>query len=102
MATLVQLRDAIAGEFPDRAHDFTWMRKLAIERALVAAGDDPALAEPAFECFFRWRQQVVLFSDASENTWKPPLSVSMACFQPMKRGVPPKRSMSSGPGRSQR
>lgn len=64
VATLVQLRDAIAGEFPDRAHDFTWMRKLAIERALVAAGDDPALAEPAFECFFRWRQQVVLFSDA--------------------------------------
>jgi hypothetical protein len=52
VATLVQLRDAIAGEFPDRAHDFTWMRKLAIERALVAAGDDPALAEPAFECFF--------------------------------------------------
>lgn len=61
---LVQLRDAIALEFPDRAHDFTWMRKLAIERALVMAGDDPALAAPAFACFFHWRQQVALFSDA--------------------------------------
>jgi putative hydrolase of the HAD superfamily len=62
--TLVRLRDAIAHEFPDKSHDFTWMRRIAIERALVAAGDDPALAEPAFECFFHWRQQVVLFDDA--------------------------------------
>jgi FMN hydrolase / 5-amino-6-(5-phospho-D-ribitylamino)uracil phosphatase len=64
MGELVRLRDGIAHEFPDRAHDFTWMRRLAIERALVAAGDDPALAAPAFDCFFHWRQQVVLFDDA--------------------------------------
>ena len=62
--TLVRLRDAIAHEFPDMSHDFTWMRRIAIERALVAAGDDPLLAEPAFDCFFHWRQQVVLFDDA--------------------------------------
>lgn len=61
---LIRLRDAIALEFPDRSHDFTWMRKLAIERALVIAGDDPALTEPAFDCFFHWRQQVTLFDDA--------------------------------------
>jgi putative hydrolase of the HAD superfamily len=62
--TLVRLRDAIAHEFPERSHDFTWMRRVAIERALVAAGDDPALADPAFACFFHWRQQVQLFDDA--------------------------------------
>jgi len=64
IAGIVQLRDAVAGEFPQQAHDFTWMRKVAIERALRAAGDDPALTEPAFEVFFAARQQVVLYADA--------------------------------------
>ncbi len=62
--TLVRLRDAVAHEFPERAHDFTWMRKIAIERALRQAGDDPALTEPAFEVFFAARQQVELYPDA--------------------------------------
>lgn len=61
---LRDLRDAVAREFPDRAHDFTWARLCSIERALVAAGDDPALAEPAFEHFFEHRHRVNFFSDA--------------------------------------
>lgn len=64
VAALRELRDTVALEFPDRAHDFTWARKVSIERALVAAGDDAAWAEPAFEHFFEWRHRVTLFPDA--------------------------------------
>lgn len=64
IAGIVRLRDAVAHEFPEQAHDFTWMRKIAIERALRAAGDDVALTEPAFQVFFAARQQVTLYPDA--------------------------------------
>jgi FMN hydrolase / 5-amino-6-(5-phospho-D-ribitylamino)uracil phosphatase len=64
VAGIVALRDAVAAEFPAQAHDFTWMRRVAIERALQAAGDDPALTEPAFQVFFAARQRVELFPDA--------------------------------------
>lgn len=61
---LQALRDAVALEFPDRAHDFSWLRRESIERALEAAGDATELAEPAFEHFFAWRHRVTLFDDA--------------------------------------
>lgn len=64
IAAIVALRDAVAHEFPAQSHDFTWMRRIAIERALRAAGDDPALTEPAFEVFFAARQQVEFYPDA--------------------------------------
>lgn len=64
VAALQALRDAVALEFPDRAHDFTWLRRESIERALVAAGDGAELADPAFEHFFEWRHHVTLFDDA--------------------------------------
>lgn len=61
---LRKLRDSVAEDFPEQAHDFTWLRRRAIEQALSAAGDDLDLAQPAFHHFFHWRQQVVLFNDA--------------------------------------
>ena len=65
IAAIVRLRDAVAHEFPAQSHDFTWMRRIAIERALRAAGDDAAaLTEPAFQVFFAARQQVTLYPDA--------------------------------------
>lgn len=64
VAALRALRDSLAAEFPDRAHDFTWARRVSIERALTLVGDDSALAEPAFEYFFEWRHRVTLFPDA--------------------------------------
>lgn len=57
------LRMAVEAEHPQRAHDFSWLRLESIRRALLAGGDDPALAESAFEVFFAARQQVQLFDD---------------------------------------
>lgn len=62
-ATLRALRDAVAAEQPDWTHDLSRIRRESIRRALQAHGDDPALAEPAFEVFFAERQRVELFAD---------------------------------------
>ena len=40
------------------------MRLESIRLALLRAGEDPALAEPAFEVFFAARMEVTLFDDA--------------------------------------
>ena len=63
LAAMRALRAAVAIERPDWVHDLSAMRRESIRRALLAAGDDPALAEPAFEVFFDARQQVELFDD---------------------------------------
>lgn len=49
---------------PELAHDLSAMRREAIRGLLQRAGDDPALAEPAFEVFFAERQRVDLYADA--------------------------------------
>lgn len=56
-------REAVARDRPDLAHDLSALRRESIRRALAASGDDPALAEPAFEVFFDLRQQVDLYDD---------------------------------------
>lgn len=62
-ASLRRLRDALAREQPDWAHDLSRIRRESIRRALAECGDDPALADPAFERFFAERQAVELFDD---------------------------------------
>ena len=59
-----ELRDATEAQWPDLAHDLSAMRRESIRLALQRAGDDTALAEPAFEVFFAARMQVDLFEDA--------------------------------------
>ncbi len=49
---------------PDLAHDMSALRRESIRLVLCRAGDDPALAEPAFEVFFAERQRVEFFDDA--------------------------------------
>jgi 2-haloalkanoic acid dehalogenase type II len=49
---------------PDLAHDLSALRRESIRLVLTQAGDDPALAEAAFEVFFAERQRVELFEDA--------------------------------------
>lgn len=60
---LLRLRQQVMQQHPERGHDFTWLRRTAIERALQAAGDPTGLVDPAFEVFFHWRQQVTPFDD---------------------------------------
>lgn len=59
-----ELRDATQLQWPHLAHDLSAMRRESIRLALQRAGEDPALAEPAFEVFFAARMVVNLFDDA--------------------------------------
>ena len=61
--TRVALREAVMTDHPERAHDVGFLRLELLRRALVHAGDDPSLAQPAFDVFFEARQQVSLFDD---------------------------------------
>lgn len=49
---------------PDLVHDLSAMRRESIRIMLAESGDDPGLAEPAFDAFFDARQRVELFEDA--------------------------------------
>lgn len=62
--SLRRVRNALAIEHPQWAHDLTMIRRESIRRVLGECGDDPALADAAFEVFFAARQEVVLFDDA--------------------------------------
>ena len=59
-----QARRAVLQARPDLVHDLGAIRREVLRQLLRAAGDDPALAEPAFEVFYRERQRVTLFDDA--------------------------------------
>ncbi|HET7794086.1 MAG TPA: HAD-IA family hydrolase [Rhizobacter sp.] len=62
-AALRTLRNEVAVESPDRLHDLSALRQESLRRALQHAGDDEALAAPAFEVFFAARQDVVLYDE---------------------------------------
>ena len=51
-------------EQPELRVDLGALRRESIRLALQQAGDDPALAEPAYACFYAARQRVELFEDA--------------------------------------
>ena len=59
-----EVRHRMNAERPDLAHDMSALRRESIRVMLVRAGDDPALAEPAFDAFFAARQQVTFYDDA--------------------------------------
>lgn len=59
-----RLREEIAAEHPQFAHDFTHQRRLSLQRALQTAGDDEAHADAAFEAFYASRNQVEFYPDA--------------------------------------
>ena len=61
---LRELREATAKERSDLAHDLSALRRESIRAALRRAGEDPALADPAFDAFFEERQRVTLYDDA--------------------------------------
>jgi putative hydrolase of the HAD superfamily len=63
-ATLRQIRDEVNTHRPDLRNDLSSLRRESIRLALQRAGEDPALAEPAFDIFFDARQCVTLYDDA--------------------------------------
>ncbi|MDZ4129467.1 MAG: HAD family hydrolase [Hydrogenophaga sp.] len=62
--TLREARNHLQTLRPDLACDLSALRRESIRYVLNRAGDDPALAEPAFDVFFDERQRVQLFEDA--------------------------------------
>ena len=66
VAAMRTLRDTIAAQRPDIAHDFTTQRRLTLQHALTDSGEDVALAEPAFEVFITQRNIVDLFPGTAQ------------------------------------
>lgn len=62
-AALRDIREEMGTSRPDLKHDMSALRRESIRLALFRAGDDPLLAEAAFEVFFAERQRVTLFDD---------------------------------------
>ena len=60
---MLALRAEVAAEHPHWAHDLSAIRLETIRRALRRHGDDPALAELAFDAFFEARHAVTLYDD---------------------------------------
>ena len=77
VAALRTLREAVAAEHPEWGHDFSRMRHESLVRALTLAGDDPALAAPAFDVFSAGRNRVELFDDV------PPALAALAARWPI-------------------
>jgi FMN hydrolase / 5-amino-6-(5-phospho-D-ribitylamino)uracil phosphatase len=63
-AALRDIRAHMTESRPDLKHDMSALRRESIRLALYRAGEDPLLAEPAFDIFFAERQRVILFDDA--------------------------------------
>lgn len=64
-AAIPGLLQAIRLEHPEIAHDLGAVRREVLRRSLTAAGEDPALAEAAFDVVFAARQQVTLYPDVA-------------------------------------
>ncbi|MEJ6022769.1 HAD family hydrolase [Ramlibacter sp. PS4R-6] len=61
---LRDIRDYMASNRPELKHDLSAVRRESIRLALYRAGENPLLADKAFEVFFAERQRVDLFEDA--------------------------------------
>jgi putative hydrolase of the HAD superfamily len=62
-ASIRALRAEVAAAHPERLHDLTFLRRTALERAVVEAGYAAEAADGAFAAFFAARNQVELFAD---------------------------------------
>jgi HAD superfamily hydrolase (TIGR01509 family) len=61
---LREIRDELGATRADLRHDLSALRREAIRVALDRAGENPLLAEPAFDVFYAERQRVTLYDDA--------------------------------------
>lgn len=58
------IREQVSRARPELKYNLSAIRLEAIRLALYRSGEDPLLAEPAFEIFFDERNRVTLFEDA--------------------------------------
>jgi len=64
--TLDSMRDVrarMAIEHPAKRHDFTWLRRESLRLHALEAGYAEAMADEAFDVFYRARNQVTLYDD---------------------------------------
>ena len=64
IALMRQLREQVAVEHPQYAHDFTRQRKLSLAQALRNSGDDEAHVDDAFDAFYSARNRIDFYPDA--------------------------------------
>jgi putative hydrolase of the HAD superfamily len=64
---LREIRDYMAANRPDLKNDLSAVRRESIRLALYRAGENPLLADAAFDVFFAERQRVTLFEDAQPS-----------------------------------
>ncbi|MEO7064640.1 MAG: HAD-IA family hydrolase [Dokdonella sp.] len=69
------LREQVAAERPDLAHDFTAQRLLTLERAFAACGVGSEHVDAAYEVYFAARNRIDCFADAL-----PALEAIAACL----------------------
>ncbi|AMO21799.1 HAD family hydrolase [Ramlibacter solisilvae] len=62
-SALREIRAYMSDNRPDLKHDLSALRRESIRLALYRAGENPLMAEKAFEVFFAERQRVELFED---------------------------------------
>lgn len=55
------IRQQVNQQYPQHAHDLSFLRREAIRESLHRAGNPGELAEAAFEVFFSYRHQVTLY-----------------------------------------
>ena len=58
-----EIREHVNGLHPELRHNLSALRGKSIRLALSRSGEDPGLAEAAFDVFFAARQRVTLFDD---------------------------------------
>ncbi len=59
-----EIRDRVMTARPELKYDLSAVRREAIRMAMYRAGDDPLMADAAFEVFFAARHEVDFYSDA--------------------------------------
>ena len=62
--TRIEIRNYISRSRPELKHNMSAIRREAIRVALYRSGEDPLLAEEAFDVFFAERNRVTMYEDA--------------------------------------
>lgn len=65
LAEMRLLRERIARDNPHLAHDFTAQRRMSLREALRACDEDELHLDPAFDAFFRARNEVELYPEVA-------------------------------------